>query len=162
PNTPIIVPPPPDCGMNHVPVDGLKIAGSVFPSASKSAGIGMSPFEPNGNEKKLPSSLLRMYQKPSDGLHKAMSVLPSPVKSPGVGMSVDAPNCPARTIPSELLEYHHSPTDERKIEISVFPSPSKSNGAWRVTTLSPKIVNVISREAANPFAADGSVTYQRP
>src|SRR5580765_785897 len=105
--------------MNHVPVDGRNTAGSVFPSASKSAGIGMSPAVPNGNEKKLPSSLRSMYQKPSDGRQKAMSAFPSPVKSPGVGMSVDVPNCPARTCPSELLAYHHSPGPERKIETSV-------------------------------------------
>src|SRR5262245_57933545 len=148
--------------MNQVPVEGLKTAASVFPSASKSAGMGMSPAVPNGNEKKLLSSLLRMYQKPSDGRQKAMSAFPSPVKSPGVGMSVAAPNCPALTTPSELLEYHHSPTDGRKIEISVLLSPSKSKGDRRVTTPSPKIVNAIRRETANPFAADGSATYQRP
>ena len=49
----------------------------------------MSPFDPKGKEKKLPSSLLKMYQKPSDGLKKATSAFPSPVKSPGVMMSVE-------------------------------------------------------------------------
>src|SRR5262245_59273620 len=116
--------------MNQVPVDGRNTAASVFPSLSKSAGIGTSPLPPNGNAKKLLSSLLITNQFPFDGRKTATSALPSPVKSPGTGMSAGTPNVNAETLLVELFAIHHSalPAFERKIEMSVLPSPSKSKG----------------------------------
>jgi hypothetical protein len=78
--------------MNQVVDEGRNTVGSARPSPSKSPGAGISPEEPNGNAKKVESSLRRINHWPVDGRQKAMSHLPSPVKSEGTSVSVEAPN----------------------------------------------------------------------
>src|SRR5437868_984944 len=96
--------------MNHVLEEGLKTAGSAFPSPSKSDGIGTSPLAPNGKARNVKSSLRRMNQLPLEGRKTAMSVFPSPVKSAGAEISESNPKTVENTFESELLDTHHSVT----------------------------------------------------
>ena len=63
---------------HHEPSDGRKIAMSVLPSPSKSAGTGLSPSAPNWMIDVPEPPEFRIYQVALEGRKTAASVLPSP------------------------------------------------------------------------------------
>ena len=69
-----------DFRIAHNPVEGRKIAGSVFPSPSKSAGTGTSVLSPHEMSMLLPKPVLdfRIAHNPVDGRKIAGSTFPSP------------------------------------------------------------------------------------